>query len=215
VEVDISEEGLARGFEERDKDGFARVVEAIGSCMWSSHVMKRRVVASGAVGGAGGGVGGGIVAAPTVATTNPDSESGKTSAKSQSNASDTESKTASSSSSINDSAREKAAMASLLQGINDDNNPLVSKEEKSEESASYQQQQQHQKDEMAFHQLEHVLSEAKMIRDASQNNSMSDEERRERAGDTAMKLMGLLDGMGFGDNDSEDDGSHSSSEDEQ
>jgi len=207
--VDVSEEGLARGFEERDKDGFARVVEAIGSCMWSSHVMKRRVVAAVAVGGGSGGVSGGIVAAPTVAITKTDSESVEPSAKSQSNASDTESITASSSSSINDPAREKAAMASLLQGINDDNNPLISKEEKSEENAT--NPQQHQKDEMAFHQLEHVLSEAKMIRDASQDNSISDEERRERAGDTAMKLMGLLDGMGFGDDDdSEDDGSHSS-----
>jgi len=42
VEVNLNEEGMTTGFDERDKDGFARVCEAIGSCMWSCHVMKPR-----------------------------------------------------------------------------------------------------------------------------------------------------------------------------
>ena len=50
VEVDVTPEGMTGGFEERDKDGYARVVEAIGTCMWSSHVMKRRDVGGGVVG---------------------------------------------------------------------------------------------------------------------------------------------------------------------
>ena len=47
------------------------------------------------------------------------------------------------------------------------------------------------------------MTEAKRIREASQSESMTDEERRQRAGDTAMRLMGLLDKLGF-DDDEED-----------
>ena len=54
---------------------------------------------------------------------------------------------------------------------------------------------------MTFDRLEHTLFEAKMIREASKDNSISDEERQERAGDTAMRLMGLLEGFGFGENE--------------
>lgn len=39
IEVDMSEEGLKGGFQDREKDGFARVVEAIGGTVWSSAVM--------------------------------------------------------------------------------------------------------------------------------------------------------------------------------
>ena len=40
MEVDLSEEGLRGGFfDVREKDGFARVVEAIGGTVWSSAVM--------------------------------------------------------------------------------------------------------------------------------------------------------------------------------
>jgi len=78
-----------------------------------------------------------------------------------------------------------------------------------------QPQTNHQKEEIAFHQLESVLSEAKSIRDASKGNSMSDDERRERAGDTAMKLMGLLDSMGFCDDSDDDDGEGVDSSDDE
>jgi hypothetical protein len=39
VEADLSEEGQLSGHDERDKDGFARVVEAISGTVWSSAVM--------------------------------------------------------------------------------------------------------------------------------------------------------------------------------
>ena len=42
VEADMSEIGMESGHNERDKEGFARIVEAVSSCMWSSHVMKKR-----------------------------------------------------------------------------------------------------------------------------------------------------------------------------
>jgi hypothetical protein len=102
-----------------------------------------------------------------------------------------------------DTDREKAAMATMMNGV---------KEQQPETNDQPAEEEEEElKHEMAFHQLESVLSEAKLIREASKNNAMSDEERRERAGETAMKIMGLLDGMGF-DDDSEDGGPGSSSD---
>ena len=39
MEVDLSKEGLRGGFDVHEKDGFARVVEAIGVTVWSSAGM--------------------------------------------------------------------------------------------------------------------------------------------------------------------------------
>mmetsp|Transcript_17934 Transcript_17934/g.24840 ORF Transcript_17934/g.24840 Transcript_17934/m.24840 type:complete len:339 (-) Transcript_17934:40-1056(-) len=39
VEADLSEEGRQKGHDDRDKDGFARVVEAIATTVWSSAKM--------------------------------------------------------------------------------------------------------------------------------------------------------------------------------
>ena len=183
VEVDVSTEGLARGHDERDKEGFARVVEAIGSCMWSSRVMRK----------AGGG---GKEEKHDAAAGEPQKEE--------------EDKVSPSSTISNDKERENAAMATLMNGVKEqqqqqpETNDLPEEDEEDEEAEALQH-------EMAFHQLESVLSEAKLIREASKNNAMSDEELRERAGETAMKIMGLLDGMGF-DDDSDDGGGSSSEE---
>ena len=70
MEVDLSEEGLRGGFDVREKDGFARVVEAIGGTVWSSAVMtdakknaqrnmRRCADAGGDTGGSGSGSGSG------------------------------------------------------------------------------------------------------------------------------------------------------------
>mmetsp|Transcript_18760 Transcript_18760/g.46472 ORF Transcript_18760/g.46472 Transcript_18760/m.46472 type:complete len:347 (-) Transcript_18760:68-1108(-) len=42
VEADLSQEGQAKGHDDRDKDGFARIVEAIQGTVWSGAVMKER-----------------------------------------------------------------------------------------------------------------------------------------------------------------------------
>lgn len=41
VEADLSQEGQLSGHDERDKDGFARIVEAISGTVWSSAVMEK------------------------------------------------------------------------------------------------------------------------------------------------------------------------------
>ena len=101
-----------------------------------------------------------------------------------------------------DKEREKVAMATLMKDMKEQQQPETNDQPEEEEELQH---------EMAFRQLESVLSEATLIREASKDNAMSDEERRERAGETAMKIMGLLDGMGF-DDDSEDGGGSSSEE---
>jgi len=42
VEADLSQEGQSKGHEDRDKDGFARIVEAIQGTVWSGAIMKER-----------------------------------------------------------------------------------------------------------------------------------------------------------------------------
>eukprot|EP01082_Thalassiosira_pseudonana_P015792 g14353.t1 g14353 contig9:1658654-1658929(+) len=83
-------------------------------------------------------------------------------------------------------------MATLMKGV-----------EEESESTSDESKLEQKRQEIAFHELEHVMTVAKRIREASQSESMTDEERRQRAGDTAMRLMGLLDKLGF-DDDEED-----------
>ena len=52
VSVDMSEVGTTAGFDRRDKDGYARVIEAVETCMWSCRVMRE---GGGGAGGARGG----------------------------------------------------------------------------------------------------------------------------------------------------------------
>ena len=111
---------------------------------------------------------------------------------------------------MTDDERESAAIASLMNGTSNDDDGngdyIPPSLDEDGESMRRQQQQQQREEEISFHQLEKVLTEAKSIREASRNNAnMSDEERRARAGDAAMKLMGLLDRLGFDDDDDEED----------
>ena len=46
VEADMTTQGLSFGHNLRDKDGFARIVEALGSTVWSTASMHPRVAAS-------------------------------------------------------------------------------------------------------------------------------------------------------------------------
>jgi hypothetical protein len=177
VEVDVSEEGMTRGHDDRDKEGFARVVEAISSCMWSSHVMKPRV--------------GNVAAASTVETTKAET-SGVSENKSEQN-----DKIDSTSINIDDASREAAAVTTLMNGVNE----IQPRDDSSSNDETTQTRQQ----EIAFHELEQVMSEAKRIREASQNDSMTDEERRQRAGDTAVRLMGLLEKLGLDEEEEEED----------
>lgn len=173
VEADMSPVGMESGHDERDKEGFARILEAISSCMWSSHVMKKRT---------------GVASSSTTAAGN-----GSVKTKSESNEVNN-ADDATSSVPKSDSEREKAAVDNLMKGLDQDN--IESKNKNKAEEIKNQ--------EMAFHELESVIAAAKNIRKSSQNDTMSDEERRKHAGDTALRMMELFEKLGF-DGDDEDD----------
>jgi hypothetical protein len=179
VEVDMSDEGMKRGHEERDKEGFARVVEAIESCMWSSHVMKPRVDTAP------------VQNAETISTVTT-----KTGVIEESKSEPDVIADGSTRDSIDDAAREAAAMASLMTEV---------KETQPQENLPGEAEDRQQ--EIAFHEFEQVMTEAKRIREASQSDLITDEERRQRAGETAVRLMGLLEKLGFDDSDEGEDDS--------
>jgi hypothetical protein len=61
------------------------------------------------------------------------------------------------------------------------------------------------KEESVLENIEHIMEEAKRIRHSSRMGQLSDEDRRQRAGNAAEVLMGLLDQMGiYDDVDSSD-----------
>eukprot|EP00804_Cyclotella_cryptica_P012107 CCRYP_009811-RA/>CCRYP_009811-RA protein AED:0.09 eAED:0.09 QI:0/-1/0/1/-1/1/1/0/361 len=184
VEADLTVEGRSTGHNERDKEGFARIVEAISSCMWSSHVMKSRSVP--AIAGAASSLDAMKLTAETNSNVKEDAE--------------TEHDLDLGPQKLNnDPRREAAVMASLMNGVQEATSP--------DEAIEYRQQ------DISFHELEQVMTEAKRIREASQSNSMTDEERRQRAGDTAVRLMGLLEKLGF-DEDEDDESSVEASNDD-
>ena len=174
VEADMSPLGMESGHNDRDKEGFARIIEAVSSCMWSSRVMKKRAAVATTAAAAAASNGNGNVKdtadADTTTSSNPKS----------------------------DADREKSAVASLMQGVDQD----IESKNKTDEI---------KQQEMAFHELERVIADAKNIRESSQNDSMSDEERRQRAGDTALRMMELFDKLNFGDDEEDSDETEASS----
>lgn len=195
VEIDLSAEGKKRGFDERDKEGFARCVEAIEGCMWSSHVMKQRV-GSGRGGGRGGTINASVVAKGVTSKDNLTEVGEMKTTDDEQDTTVTLKSTAIDTSS--DAEREAAAMQSLLQGVDKDSNRNDDTSPHDDHDNNIQQH------ELSFSELEHVMKEAKRIREASKNECMTDEERRQRAGDTAVKLMGLLERLGFDDDEEEE-----------
>ncbi|KAL3757812.1 hypothetical protein ACHAWU_008927 [Discostella pseudostelligera] len=194
IQVDLSQSDWQTiGFNERDKDGYARVIEAIETCMWSCHVMKTTTETK-----------------TKMAVDEEKLDNEQEQEEEEEAVGDQLTSTL-----LNDTEREKAAVASLMNGIlhNDNDNPTSSKEGSvnlRNHRPQHQQQPQvppsrRHDEELAFHQLEQLLSEAKSIREASTSNSMSDEERRERAVDTALKLMDLLEHLGLDEEEDDDE----------
>jgi hypothetical protein len=66
-----------------------------------------------------------------------------------------------------------------------------------------QQRQKENEQERFMSDFKGVLRQASRIRDASKSGAISDDERRQRAGDAADLLMGLMGKMGDFDDDSE------------
>lgn len=162
VEASLEQKALETGHDERDKDGFARVVEAISGTVWSSAVMidskKQQALKKNFVNE--------YANTETIETTEereseyvpPDLVE-----------------------------REELAKAEILNQCN-------IKEEDKEAG-----------EERKLEELENALREATRIRDLSRSGSLTDEQRRERAGEAATLLMNIMGQFGDESESSEEE----------
>lgn len=181
---DLSDEGVSRGHDERDKDGFARLVEAIQGTVWSSAVMVGR--------------GSNALIAPVESSPSPSSPGLAATQQQSTHKRNLE----------NERNREEMARKALLEGFNeeDDNNTPANADAeiglmRPVHHENTKREQVH--NEHYFDQFEGAIREAARIRDLSLSGQLSDQERRQRAGDAALMLCELLDQAGFDEGESD------------
>ncbi len=179
VEADLSEEGRQKGHDDRDKDGFARVIEAIEGTVWSSAEMsaskstqlKDSIAESKAKIEQLKANDSSAVGEDEEGTENeyvpPDPSLLASNAKSQPD--------------------EMPESAAALFGLKEGMQAMEADDMDTEK---------------LFSQMESVLKEAAHIRKEGKN--FSDEERRERAGNAALALVNLMGQFGLDDEDSDE-----------
>jgi Alpha and gamma adaptin binding protein p34 len=205
VEADISESALQVGHDVRDKEGFARIVEAIHGTVWSSAVLQQ--------------------AKPKVLDLQAKLSQAKSALLLQqkdnttaTNATHTEcgeeDETISNDDDVNDVNAYVPPDPSMLAMNLDRQKPTYeaasidsailldppSATAAAEESSTNDPAVEH-----VFDKMESLLQEANRIRAASKNGSMTDEERRERAGEAALALVNLMGALEDDDDDDYDD----------
>jgi len=221
-QVDLSAHGCRQGHDERDKSGFARIVEAIRGTVWSSAVMqtsKQQELQS---------------------SYQQDKEALLSNTKEKNGTRRDQDETITENDSLylppsciplvdgasplqpltltpeqvqaqqerEEQARTAIWEQSNLQNSGDEHHVDGVPHLASAESTSQQHRQHHsQNDERYFDQLEYALLQAKQIRQLSQSGQLSDEDRRQRAGDAAMLLMNLMNYNGGEEEEDDDDGS--------
>ena len=200
IEVpDLSD--TSQGHDVRDKDGFARIIEAISGTVWTSAIMAspqqqtlqksfaetRKDINN--------------VSTPVSAPPDPDVDGGY------------EPPNPSDFSFIavdeNDQERERKAHKALLADCVTEATTDVTNSDATTTKNEQQQQQQQQSEELqqerAMNALEASLNEARRIRELSKSGQLSDEERRKRATDAAMLILQTMEQMGFQDDEDDDD----------
>lgn len=182
IEVNFSKDGLTKGFDLREKDGFPRAIEAIMSTMWSSAVMHSK--------------------------------------KKKNISAISETETINKQSTIPISSPSEIPVSDSTNTIKTNTNEPVAKEEKSKssdeiieeimEKEEKETNQEKEKEEQIMDDIERVMHNASRMRELSKSGMISDEKRREQAGDIAMKLMELFDSAfdDDGEDDSDNDDDH-------
>jgi hypothetical protein len=191
VEADLSEDGQSKGHQDRDKEGFARIIEAIQGTVWSSAVMAtaktKELKAS--------------YNQESVALNGEEEEKSKEDkvVEEENPYEPPDPKKLGPWKTVEDAKEsEDKQSTSIVDAI------LDPEQVGPEEMSKLRQDLEAEK---KFDKMESVLQEAKRIREASVSGKMSDEERRVRAGDAALALVNLMGDMGFDDDDSEVDDS--------
>jgi hypothetical protein len=204
IEADLSKDGQMKGHDERDKDGFARIVEAIEGTVWSSAVMSKSktqelkntyVDDKNAV----------EKVTPPVGEEEEEENPYQPPDpsllfKSQNDVQDQTISTAS-------SEDVPAAAAAALKEESEAASMLLNPTEVGPSEMA--QLRQDLEAEKIFDKMESVLKEASQIREASKSGALSDDERRERAGDAALALVNLMSQFGLEDDDDGSEGDDS------
>jgi hypothetical protein len=191
--VDLSTHGVRRGHDERDKEGFARVVEAIATTVWSSAVMRksaRQQLRSSYQQDKQS-----IVAGPGNPDRGIDDADGPDECGTY-------------------QPPDPIMMPQAPPPATSQGGGSPESDHDREERLLLQQEADERRDtgtnaelgnEVYFDRFEGALREAGRIRDLSRSGVMSDEDRRKRAGDAAVLLMDLMNKMGAGLDDDDDD----------
>ncbi len=194
VEADLSQEGQMRGHDDRDKEGFARIVEAIQGTVWSSAVMSQST-------------------SKQLKETYQE-DWNKNSQDNHSNDNDNEEEEK------NPYEPPDPSMFGSFPTVENPSTATVMEEASGlvldPESVGPHEMAELRKDlenDQVFEKMEGLLREASRIREASKNGEMTDQERRDRASDAAMALVNMMNHFGLDDEDDED-GSHVDSSDE-
>jgi hypothetical protein len=192
VEVDLSEEGLTRGFDVREKDGFARVVEAISGTVWSSAVMKGR---------------GGSDGCENSSKIVKEKRDGGTMANNNHN---------------DIHGQEQPRADPCFTVVSHDGGWCKEEIMQSAPSPTFTEKAAknqmntscaNDNEDSVLENIEQIMEEAKRIRMYSKIGSLSDEERKNRAGNAAEILLGLLDQMGGFHDEDDDEGDEDEDED--
>jgi len=182
IEVDLTNEGLQNGFEKREKDGFARVVEAMFGTLWSSATMLKTHTSTNHL------------------DTSIDTQQKDTSSKHLGASEDT----LRGSTAKNDILPERANASVLRCKLSTDPQMQAKNQDISDNCKS--ESKSCDRNETMLNSFDNALKEAKIIRNASRSGDLSDDDRRQRAGNAAEVLIGLFGQIGF-DNECEESSS--------
>jgi len=194
VEADLSEEGLKSGHDARDKDGFARIVEAVSGTVWSSAVMEKKKQEELKRSYAED-----VAAAATTSTSEQNENTNTYEPPDPTNLPPVLG-------SEEDKERERKAREALLAEETNVTHPAgYGGTSKNDNVDMPPKQRDEIEQERALNALEGSIREAGRIRERSKSGQLSDDERRKRAGDAAMLLMDMMGQMGLESSDDEEE----------
>jgi Alpha and gamma adaptin binding protein p34 len=167
IEADISYDGQRKGHDDRDKDGFARIIEAIEGTVWSSAIQNKNRTST------------------TIETT----------IKTQLTTQSRHPATTIVPSSLTSPNPFLSSQPSHHDIDTDDDDDVYLQEPETPEEAL--KREQHSQESKAYTELESLMKEANRIRYMSQRGDLTDDDRRARAAHAATLMMNLMDQMGL------------------
>ena len=205
----------SQGHNVRDKDGFARIIEAIAGTVWTSAVMaaKQQQTLQQSFAETRTEIN---IPPPNVDANDNDADVANQSHYHHHHHHHHEYEPPSIAFDENDQERERQAQAALLADcVRDDTAAAAAAIDASPpitEPPSAAAEERHQ--ERSLHAFEASLNEARRIRELSRSGQLSDDERRKRASDAAMLILQTMEQMGLDDDDDENDEDNSVIENE-